>query len=145
MKTQSRQYYVSSGSVYTQVRHYDDEGDFVGEQWEKKSAGSISTIGFAAYASPAMCTRIANNYVKYQQFGKYDKMMLRKIVALGKREHYSGSDGRIVYIAHATTIYTSTKVIRIVPPFEAVPAGETSLVIPSAETAIQLTLMPPQR
>jgi hypothetical protein len=141
MKTQTRHYYVASGSVYTQVRHYDDEGDFVGEQWEKKSDHHVSGIGFAAYVSPAMCTRIANNYVKYQQFGKYDKVMLRKIVALGKHEHYSGGEGRIVYIAHATTIYTSTKVIRIVPPFDAVPIGDSSLIIPTADP-LQITIAP---
>jgi hypothetical protein len=144
MKTQTRQYYVASGSVYSQIRHYDDDGDFVGEQWEKKSDHGVSAVVFAAYVSPAMCSRIANNYVKYQQFGKYDKVMLRKIVALGKREHYTGNEGRIVYIAHATTIYTSTKVIRVVPPFDAVPGSETGLVIPAADTAIQLTLTPPQ-
>jgi hypothetical protein len=143
MKTQTRQYYVSSGSVYTQVRHYDDEGDFVGEQWEKKSQQGISPIGFAAYVSPAMCTRIANNYVKYQQYGKYDKVMLRKIVTLGKREHYSGPDGRIVYIAHATTIYTSTKVIRVVPPFDAVPIGDSSIIIPVEAATQQAALSPP--
>lgn len=144
MKTQTRQYYVASGSVYTQVRHYDDEGDFVGEQWEKKTNHNTSAVGFAAYVSPAMCTRIANNYVKYQQFCKYDKVMLRKIVSLGKREHYTGNDGRIVYIAHATTIFTSTKVIRVVPPFDAGSIADSSVIMPAADTAIQLTLTPPQ-
>jgi hypothetical protein len=145
MKTQTRQYYVASGSVYAQVRHYDDDGDFVGEQWEKKTDHTVSAIGFAAYVSPAMCTRIANNYIKYQQFGKYDKLMLRKIIALGKHEHYTGNEGRIIYIAHATTIFTSTKVIRIAPPFDAAMGGDTSMLMPAADTAIQLTLMPPQR
>jgi hypothetical protein len=138
MRTQTRHYYVASGSVYTQVRHFDDEGDFVGEQWEKKTQLKTEPIGFAAYVSPSMCTRIANNYVKYQQFGKYDRVMLRKIVTLGKREHYAGYDGRVVYIAHATTIYTSTKVIRVVPPFDAVPGNDTVIADPASLSDIAL-------
>jgi hypothetical protein len=149
MKTQVRQYHVASGSVYTQVRHYDDAGDFVGEQWEKKSDQRTENVQFAAYVSPAMCSRIAGNYVKYQQLGRYDRMMLRKIVSLGKREHYSGNNGRIVYIAHATTIYTSTRVVRVVPPFDAISLpGDTALadeMHPGASTTGIITFMPPQR
>jgi hypothetical protein len=144
MKTQIREYYVSSGAVYTQVRHYDDDGDFVGEQWEKKTASGATAIGFCAYVSPSMCSRVASNYIKYQQFGKYDRVMLRKIVALGKHEHYNGYEGRIVYIAHATTIYTSTKVIRIVPPFEDVPLSENTAILPAADTTINIAFSPPQ-
>ncbi|HSV27503.1 MAG TPA: hypothetical protein VLH60_06375 [Sedimentisphaerales bacterium] len=118
MRTRTRHYHVASGGVYTQIRHFDDHDDFVGEQWEKKSEQKTESIVFAAYVSPAMCTRIANNYIRYQQLGRFDRVLLRKLILSGKREHYRGTDGRIVYIAHATAIYTSTKVVKIVPPFD---------------------------
>ncbi len=130
MKTQTRHYHVASGGVYTQIRHLDDHGDFVGEQWEKRTEQKSEPVVFAAYVSPAMCTRIANNYIRYQQLGRFDRVLLRKLICLGKREHYCGNDGRIVYIAHATAIYTSTKVTKIVPPFDAaeIQAGASSSV-----------------
>jgi hypothetical protein len=131
MKTQTRQYSVASGGIYTQVRHFDDDGDFVGELWEKKSAEKTETIGFAAYVSPTMCTRIANNYIRYQQLGRFDKLLLRKLITLGKNEHYAGNDGRIVYVSHATAIYTSTRVLKIVPPFDAV-QNESNVMAPAS-------------
>jgi|GEM_PF-5292527 len=118
MRTETRHYHVASGGVYTQVRHFDDSGDFVGEQWEKRSGQKTEAIAFAAYVSPSMCTRIANNYIRYQQLGRFDRILLRKLITLGKKEHYTGKDGRVVYIAHATAIYTSTKVMEITPPFD---------------------------
>jgi hypothetical protein len=143
MRTQTRQFHVSSGGVYTHVKHFDDKGDFVGEQWEKKADQKSETITFAAYVSPAMCTRIANNYIRYQQLGRFDRLLLRKLICLGKREHYQGNDGRIVYIAHATSIYTSTKVARISPPFDTESSSSGSTA--SAVEVPQLTLQPPHR
>jgi hypothetical protein len=131
MKTQTRQYSVASGGVYTQVRHFDDDGGFVGELWEKKSADKTESIGFAAYVSPAMCTRIANNYIRYQQLGRFDKLLLRKLITLGKREHYTGNEGRVIYVSHATAIYTSTRVLKIVPPFDAV-HNELNMMAPAS-------------
>ena len=118
MKEHTRHFYVSSGGIYTQVRHFDENGTLIGEYWEKKADKKGEPLGMAAYVSASMCARIGDNYVRYQKLGRFDRTLLRKLICLGKHEHYTGPEGRIAYISHTTRIFTSTNGVRIVPPFD---------------------------
>jgi len=118
MKEQIRKYTTESGTVYTQTKHYDEKEDFVGEFWERKSDKGAEIIDLAVYISEEMTHQIATEYSKYKEQRKFGTGQLRKLISLGRHEHYKGKSGRIIYLYQGVSIYASTTVEQIEPGFE---------------------------
>ncbi len=118
MEGETRKYITTSGNLYTQRRHCDERGDLLGEFWERQTGSSgDETINSAAYVSQQLCDRITKEYVR-SKMETFDKRKFVRLINMGKREHYKGPAGRIVYLYKDVKIYASTVVEQIEPAFE---------------------------
>jgi len=108
-KREVRTYRVNRGSLYTQTKQYDNEGNLGKELWERDTIEGSIILDDAAYISKK----------KYEELNKLDlseKADLSELMKSAKSEEYIGYKG-LIFMLFQGKPYYSSEVIEIDPPF----------------------------
>jgi hypothetical protein len=108
-KREVRTYRVSRGSLYTQTKQYDNEGNIEKEIWERDTIEGLIILDDAAYISKK----------KHRELNKLDlsdKTDFSELMKSAKSEGYTGYHG-LIFILFQGKPYYSSEVIEIDPPF----------------------------
>ncbi len=108
-KREVRTYRVNRGSLYTQTKQYDNEGNLEKEIWERDTIEGLIILDDAAYISKR----------KYEEINKLDlseKADLSELMKAAKDEAYTGYKG-LIFMLFQGKPYYSSEVIEIDPPF----------------------------
>jgi hypothetical protein len=108
-KREVRTYRVNKGSLYTQTKQYDNEGNIEKEIWERDTVEGLIILDNAAYISKK----------KYRELNKLDISETTDFSALmkiAKGEGYTGHKG-LIFMLFQGKPYYSSEVIEIDPPF----------------------------
>jgi hypothetical protein len=108
-KREVRTYRVNRGSLYTQTKQYDNEGNLGKEVWERDTIEGLIILDDAAYISKR----------KYEEINKLDlseKADLSELIKSAKDEAYTGYKG-LIFMLFQGKPYYSSEVIEIDPPF----------------------------
>jgi hypothetical protein len=108
-KREVRTYRVNRGSLYTQTKQYDKEGNLWKEIWERDTVEGTLILDDAAYISKR----------KYEELNKLDiseKVELSDLMESAKSEEYTGYRG-LIFMLFQGKPYYSSEVIEIDPPF----------------------------
>lgn len=104
-----RTYRVSRGSLYTQTKQYDKEGNLGKEIWERDTVEGSIILDDAAYISKK----------KHEELNKLDlsgKPDFSELMKSAKNEEYTGYRG-LIFMLFQGKLYYSSEVIEIDPPF----------------------------
>lgn len=108
-KREARTYRVNRGSLYTQTKQYDNEGNLGKEVWERDTVEGSIILDDAAYISKK----------KHEELNKLDlteKPDFSELIKSAKSEGYTGYNGLILMLFQGK-LYYSSEVIEIDPPF----------------------------
>jgi len=108
-KREVRTYRVNRGSLYTQTKQYDNEGNLGKELWERDTIEGSIILDDAAYISKK----------KYEELNKLDlseKADLSELMKSAKGEEYTDYKG-LIFMLFQGKPYYSSEVIEIDPPF----------------------------
>jgi hypothetical protein len=108
-KKEVRTYRVNRGSLYTQTKQYDEEGNLGKEIWERDTIEGSIILDDAAYISKR----------KHEELNKFDlsgKPDFSELMKSAKSEEYTGYKG-LIFMLFQEKLYYSSEVIEIDPPF----------------------------
>jgi len=108
-KREVRTYRVNRGSLYTQTKQYDNEGNLGKEVWERDTIEGSIILDDAAYISKK----------KHEELNKLalsEKPDISELMKSGKSEEYTGYKG-LIFMLFQEKLYYSSEVIEIDPPF----------------------------
>ena len=108
-KREVRTYRVNRGSLYTQTKQYDEEGNLGKEVWERDTIEGSVILDDAAYISKK----------KHEELNKLalsEKPDLSELMKSAKGEQYTGYKG-LIFMLFQEKPYYSSEVIEIDPPF----------------------------
>ncbi len=108
-KREVRTYRVNRGSLYTQTKQYDEEGNLGREVWERDTIEGSIILDDAAYISKK----------KHEELNELDlsnKADLSELMKSAKSEEYTGYKG-LIFMLFQGKPYYSSEVIEIDPPF----------------------------